>query len=117
MPEVPDVSAIAQQVKVRIKHIQEQLKQHEKLTTELERLRDALTRLEGAARSRVRGNRRPPATKPARPTRATAGTRSPAGTRADAQGREKPNVLLPRRARKLRVAPRVVRTRPRCLRR
>jgi len=43
MPEIPDVSAIAQQVKARIKHIEEQLKQHDKLTDELERLRDALT--------------------------------------------------------------------------
>jgi CRP-like cAMP-binding protein len=55
MPEIPDVSAIAQQVKARIKHIEEQLKQHEKLTDELARLRDALSRLEGEARSRVRG--------------------------------------------------------------
>jgi len=39
-------------------------KQHETLTHELERLRDALGRLEGAARSRVRGGR-PSAAKPA----------------------------------------------------
>jgi CRP-like cAMP-binding protein len=58
MPEIPDVSAIAQQVKARIKHIEEQLKQHHKLTDELERLRDALTRLEGEARSRVSSSRR-----------------------------------------------------------
>ena len=62
MPEIPDVGAIAQQVKSRIKHIEDQLKQHHKLSEELERLRDALSRLEGGARSRVgaaRGNRKP----------------------------------------------------------
>ena len=85
MPEVPDVSAIAQQVKARIKHIEDQLRQHEKLTNELERLRGALTRLEGAARSRVRGSG-PPAARPAdRPKRegaakpATAQGRAPRG--------------------------------------
>jgi CRP-like cAMP-binding protein len=58
MPEIPDVSAIAQQVKARIKHIEDQLRQHQELTDELERLRDALARLEGDARSRVSGARR-----------------------------------------------------------
>ena len=67
MPEVPGVSAIAQQVKARIKQIEDQLKQHQTLTDELERLRDALSRLEGAARSRVSAGarRRRPAAKPA----------------------------------------------------
>jgi DNA invertase Pin-like site-specific DNA recombinase len=67
MPEVPDVSAIAQQVKARIKHIEDQLQQHQKLTDELERLRGALSRLEGESRSRVRTGRRnrKPAAKPA----------------------------------------------------
>jgi CRP-like cAMP-binding protein len=67
MPEIPDVGAIVEQVKARIKHIEEQLKQHDKLTDELGRLRDALTRLEGEARSRVSSRRRnqEPAAKPA----------------------------------------------------
>ena len=89
MPEVPDVSAIAQQVKARINHIEDQLKQHERLANELERLRDALTRLEGAARSRVSASRRS-AGKPARaPTRAgtakRAGAQAGAGTRPAAK--------------------------------
>jgi hypothetical protein len=42
MPELPDAGAIAQQVKARIKQIEDQLKQHHKLTDELERLRAAL---------------------------------------------------------------------------
>jgi predicted Rossmann fold nucleotide-binding protein DprA/Smf involved in DNA uptake len=58
MPDIPDVSTIAQQVKARIKHIEEQLTQQHKLTDELERLRGALTRLEGEARSRVTTARR-----------------------------------------------------------
>jgi CRP-like cAMP-binding protein len=67
MPEIPDVSAIAQQVKARIKQIEDQLKQQHKLTDELERLRGALSRLEGEARSRVSSGRRnrTPAAKPA----------------------------------------------------
>jgi CRP-like cAMP-binding protein len=67
MPELPDAGAIAQQVKARIKQIEDQLRQHDKLTDELERLRGALSRLEGAARSRVRTVRRTrtPEAKPA----------------------------------------------------
>jgi hypothetical protein len=37
MPEIRDVGAIAQQVKARIKHIEDQLKQHHKLNEELDR--------------------------------------------------------------------------------
>ena len=58
MPEIPDVGAIAQQVKARIKHIEDQLKQHHVLTDELDRLRAALVGLEGQARSRVNTGRR-----------------------------------------------------------
>ena len=79
MPQVPDVSAIAQQVKARIKQIEDQLSQHERLSDELERLRDALTRLEGAARSRVSASRRPAAKPAAAPTRASAPARAPRG--------------------------------------
>ena len=88
MPEIPDVSAIAQQVKARIKQIQDQLTQQHTLTDELERLRDALSRLEGEARSRVgtgRRNRKPttksagstPRTRAAKP--ASSPARAPRG--------------------------------------
>jgi predicted Rossmann fold nucleotide-binding protein DprA/Smf involved in DNA uptake len=73
MSQVPDAGAIAQQVKARIEQIEEQLRQQLKLTDELERLRDALSRLEGKARSRVSAVRRTgkPAARPAGSTRRT----------------------------------------------
>jgi predicted Rossmann fold nucleotide-binding protein DprA/Smf involved in DNA uptake len=58
MPQVPEVSTIVEQVKARIKHIEGELARHERLSDELTRLRDALGRLEDAARSRVAGGRR-----------------------------------------------------------
>jgi len=95
MPEIPDVSAIAQQVKARIKHIEEQLKLHDKLTDELERLRGALSRLEGEARSRVTTARRgrKPAAKPAgSATRTRAAKPTSAPARAP-RGQNKAKVL------------------------
>ena len=95
MRQVPDVSAIVEQVKARIKHIEGELARHERLSDELARLRDALGRLEGAARSQVsrgRRGRRPAATaadkaRPARRARpATASGRAP-------RGQNKTNVL------------------------
>jgi DNA invertase Pin-like site-specific DNA recombinase len=93
MPEIPDVSAIAEQVKARIKHIEAQLQQQQELTDELERLRGALSRLEGEGRSRARAGRRnrPPAAKSA--GSATRRVR-PAGARARApRGQNKAKVL------------------------
>jgi DNA invertase Pin-like site-specific DNA recombinase len=72
--------------KARIKHIEEQLQQHQRLSDELERLRGALSRLEGEARSRVRTgrrNRKPAPKSPGSVTRrvrpASAPTRAPRG--------------------------------------
>jgi len=45
MPPVPDVSAIVESVKARIKQIEGELANHERLSEELARLRDALGRL------------------------------------------------------------------------
>jgi predicted Rossmann fold nucleotide-binding protein DprA/Smf involved in DNA uptake len=95
MPEIPDVSAIAQQVKARIKQIEDQLKQQHKLTDELERLRDALSRLEGEARSRVstgRRNRKPPAEPAGSATRSRAARPASAPARAP-RGQNKAKVL------------------------
>ena len=53
-----EVSDIARSIKGRIREVEEQLKDHKALSDELERLRRALTRLEGGVRARVDGTRR-----------------------------------------------------------
>ncbi len=78
MPEIPDVSAITKQVRARIKQIEEQLTQQRTLANELERLRGALARLEGEARSRVRGGRRTRQSRAATPTRPAKSAGAPA---------------------------------------
>jgi len=92
VPETLDVSAIAQQVRARIKHIEEQLQRHQKLADELERLRGALSRLESGSGAPVRRRRnRAPAAKSARGS--TRRARS-AGTRGRApRGQNKARVL------------------------
>jgi CRP-like cAMP-binding protein len=95
MPQVPDVSAIVEQAKARIKHIEGELARHERLSDELERLRAALGRLEGAARSRAtagRRGRRAAATPAARARRAGAARRASAPARAP-RGQNKAKVL------------------------
>jgi predicted Rossmann fold nucleotide-binding protein DprA/Smf involved in DNA uptake len=95
MPDIPDVSAIAQQVKARIKQIEDQLKRHRELTDELERLRSALSRLEGEARSRVRARRRnrTPTAKPAGGTTPTRAARAASAPRRAPRGQNKGKVL------------------------
>ena len=53
-----EVSDIARSIKGRIREVEEQLKDHQALSDELERLKGALSRLEGGVRSRVDGGRR-----------------------------------------------------------
>jgi predicted Rossmann fold nucleotide-binding protein DprA/Smf involved in DNA uptake len=48
-----DVSDIAHSIKERIRELEEQLKDHKALSDELERLKGALSRLDGGVRSRV----------------------------------------------------------------
>ena len=59
-----EVSDIARSIKGRIREVEEQLKDHKALNDELDRLKGALSRLEGGVRSRVDGRRRhqPPVT-------------------------------------------------------
>jgi DNA-binding transcriptional ArsR family regulator len=78
--EVPGVGAIVEQIKARIGHIEEQLKQHRDLSNELERLRDALGRLEGGVAARVRGGRTPAKASSSRTT--AAAKRSPAARKS-----------------------------------
>ena len=53
-----EVSDIARSIKGRIREVEEQLKGHRALSQELERLKNALSRLEGGVRSRVDDRRR-----------------------------------------------------------
>ena len=53
-----EVSDIARSIKGRIREVEDQLKDHKALSDELERLRGALSRLEGGVRARVDGRRR-----------------------------------------------------------
>ena len=53
-----EVSDIARSIKGRIREVEEQLKDHRALSDELERLKGALSRLEGGVRARVDGRRR-----------------------------------------------------------
>ena len=66
MPKL-EVSDIARSIKGRIREVEEQLKDHKSLSDELERLKGALSRLEGGVRSRVDGtrHRQRPVTQPA----------------------------------------------------
>src|SRR5215207_5145491 len=95
MPEIPDVSAIAKQVRARIKQIEDQLKRHHNLADELERLRDALTRLEGEAQSRVSGGRRnrKPAAKPGGSTTRTRAAKPARAPARAPRGQNKAKVL------------------------
>ena len=52
-----EMSDIARSIKGRIREVEEQLKHHQALSDELERLKRALGRLEGGVRSRVDGRR------------------------------------------------------------
>ena len=100
MPQVPDVGGIAKHIRARIKQIEAQLKQHQVLSDELDRLRDALSRIEGAARSRVvagpRGRR--PAAKPAHSAK-RAGTAKPASPAKRAGTAKQASPAKPTRAR------------------
>jgi CRP-like cAMP-binding protein len=95
MPEIPDVSAIAQHVKARIEQIEDQLKQHRTLTDELDRLRDALSRLEGEARSRASSARRTrkPAAMPAGSTARTRASKPASSPARAPRGQNKVKVL------------------------
>ena len=95
MVEVPGVGAIVEQIKARIGHIEEQLRQHRDLSDELERLRDALGRLEDGVAARVRGRRTP--AKASSQTTTAAAKRSPAAKRSTAaSGRKRAAARAPR---------------------
>jgi CRP-like cAMP-binding protein len=82
MTQVPDVRTIVDQIKARIADIEEQLKQHRDLSDELNRLRGALSRLEGDVTRRVGGRRGRPAA-PVRSRPPAAAKRSTTARTAD----------------------------------
>src|SRR3954451_18942103 len=86
MAEVPGVGAIVEQIKARIALIEEQLGQHRDLSNELERLRDALGRLERGVGARVRGRRARGNDAELRPTAGTATTKRAATARRQRRG-------------------------------
>lgn len=55
MPKRPDVGAIAEQVTARLKQIEDQVTQNQRIADELARLRDAVKHLERALPSRSSG--------------------------------------------------------------
>jgi len=81
MPKRPDVGAIAEQVIERLKPIEGQVTQDQRIADELGRLRDAVNELERAILSRLSGEPAP-AAEPA--ARQRAAKRSPAAKRSRA---------------------------------
>jgi predicted transcriptional regulator len=85
MPTGRDVSVIVEQVKARLKQIEDQFGQHQRLLDELERLRDVAKDLARAFVSRLSGGQSSAtepsarAKKPAATTRRTAPARTPRG--------------------------------------
>ncbi len=85
MPKSPDVSIVVEQVKARLKQIEDQLSQHQRLVAELGRLRDAILELERTLVSQLSGGSSHVAeptgraTPAARAKRATAPARTPRG--------------------------------------
>src|SRR4051812_45345609 len=95
MAEVPGVGAIVEQIKARIGQIEEQLRQHHDLSDELERLRDALGRLDRGVSARVRGRRTQPKTASAQPP-ATARATATAPATTAATRRRRAGAAAPR---------------------
>ena len=81
MPKRPDVGAIAEQLIERLKPIEDQLTQNQRIAEELARLRDAVKDLERAIGSRFGGEPVPAAKPTERVPRQRAAKRSRAATR------------------------------------
>jgi predicted Rossmann fold nucleotide-binding protein DprA/Smf involved in DNA uptake len=90
-----EVSDIARSIKGRIREVEEQLKDHKALSDELERLKGALSRLEGGVRSRVDGRRRRgrPVTQPATAPAPTDTSPAKSATARAPRGENKKQIL------------------------
>ena len=90
MPRGPDVSVIVNEVKTRLKQIEDQFSQHQRFVDELEHLREVVVGLEHAVVSRL-GSGRPPAAKPTEPAKRPSAARA---TKARApRGQNKAKIL------------------------
>jgi DNA-binding transcriptional ArsR family regulator len=87
MPQRPDVGAIAEQVIARLKQIENQVTQDQRIADELGRLRDVVKDLERALVPRLSGEPVPAAEPTERAPRQRAAKRSRAATRASAAKR------------------------------
>ena len=95
MSKGPDVSEIVEQIKARLKQIEDQFGQHQRLTDELERVRDVAKDLERAVVSRLRGDQAPPVTPTQRATQpnATTQTRQATAPARTPRGQNKAKIL------------------------
>jgi predicted ArsR family transcriptional regulator len=96
MAEVPGVGAIVEQIKARIAQIEQQLRQHRDLSDELERLREALGRLERGVGARVRGRRSRRNDAEVHPPAATAKQTATRKGAAASSARRRPAAAAPR---------------------
>ncbi|MEA2134796.1 MAG: FaeA-like protein [Solirubrobacteraceae bacterium] len=80
MPKGPDVRVIVDQVKTRLKEIEDQFSRHRRLVDDLEHLREIVAELEHAVVSRLGGGHTPAATptEPAKGPSAAMATKTPA---------------------------------------
>ena len=92
MPRGPDVRVIVEQVKARLKQIEDQFSQHQRLTDELERLRDVAIDLERAFMTRLNGGQPPTAKQTERGKRQTA-TAPPTASARTPRGQNKAKIL------------------------
>ena len=90
-----EVSDIARSIKGRIREVEEQLKDHKALSDELERLKGALSRLEGGVRARVDGRRRreQPVTQPTTPAAPKDASPARSATARAPRGENKTKIL------------------------
>ena len=90
-----EVSDIARSIKGRIREVEEQLRDHKALSEELERLKGALSRLEGEVRARVDGrrHRHRPVTQPPTAPAPTDTSPAPSTTARAPRGENKKKIL------------------------
>ena len=92
MPRGPDVSVIVDQVKARLKQIEDQFSQNQRFIDELERLREVVVDLEHAVVSRLGGGH-PPAAKPTEPAKRRSAARATNAPARAPRGQNKAKIL------------------------